>query len=60
MIEGMADRLIADARSAGSKLGAPTLFATGGCVQMLGLSSRFKIEPDLTLKGLVRYGQLNQ
>lgn len=60
MIEGMADRLLRDASSA-SRFSSPlTLFATGGCIQSLRLSSRFRIEPDLTLLGLLRYGTLTE
>ncbi len=54
MIEGMADRLLRDAG-----LESATLIATGGCTNLIKLSSRFRIEPDLTLIGLHRYGQLN-
>lgn len=54
LIEGMADRLLADARLADA-----TLIATGGCVRLIRLSERFRQEPDLTLLGLLRYGQLN-
>lgn len=54
LVEGLADRLIADAGFEGV-----TLFATGGCSRLLALSDRFRIEYDLTLIGLHRYGQLN-
>lgn len=54
MIEGMADRLLRDAG-----MEKATLIATGGCTNLIKLSSRFRIEPDLTLIGLHRYGQLN-
>lgn len=54
LIEGMADRLLADAG-----LENATLIATGGCVRLIRLSERFRQEPDLTLLGLFRYGQLN-
>jgi type III pantothenate kinase len=33
--------------------------ATGGCSRLIRLSERFRLEPDLTLLGLFRYGQLN-
>ena len=57
LIEGMTDRLLGatDPRFQGA-----TLFATGGCMNLLRLSSRFRIEPDLTLLGLIRYGQKTQ
>lgn len=60
LIEGMTDRLLRDWKKHmnASTLNAPTLFATGGCIQHLKLSSRFRIEPDLTLLGLMRYGLL--
>jgi type III pantothenate kinase len=54
LIEGMADRLLADAGWADA-----TLLATGGCSRLIRLSDRFRLEPDLTLLGLFRYGQLN-
>jgi type III pantothenate kinase len=54
LIEGMADRLLADSGLAGA-----TLIATGGCTRLIRLSPRFRLEPDLTLLGLHRYGQLN-
>ena len=54
LIEGMADRLLAD-----SGLADATLFVTGGCSRLIRLSDRFRLEPDLTLLGLFRYGQLN-
>jgi type III pantothenate kinase len=55
LIEGMTDRLL---RDAGAEFAGAQLFATGGCVQLLKLSSRFRVEPDLTLRGLLRYGEL--
>ena len=59
VIEGMADRLLADAaRLPGGKFKEPMLLATGGCARLLKLSDRFRIEPELTLTGLLRYGQL--
>jgi type III pantothenate kinase len=58
LIEGLTDRLIADARTQ-TRFESPTLIATGGCIHGLKLSSRFRWEPDLTLIGLLRYGQLN-
>ncbi len=54
LIEGMADRLLRDAGFAEA-----TLIATGGCTRLIRLSERFRMEPDLTLLGLYRYGQLN-
>jgi type III pantothenate kinase len=54
LIEGMADRLLRDAGFAEA-----SLIATGGCTRLIRLSGRFRIEPDLTLLGLFRYGQLN-
>lgn len=54
LIEGMADRLLRDAGFTN-----PTLIATGGCSKLIRLSDRFRMEPDLTLLGLFRYGQLN-
>ena len=54
LIEGLADRLLRDAGFAQA-----TLLATGGCLNLIELSGRFRREPDLTLLGLFRYGQLN-
>ena len=54
LIEGMTDRLLRDAGFAEA-----TLIATGGCTRLIRLSERFRIEPDLTLLGLFRYGQTN-
>jgi type III pantothenate kinase len=54
LIEGMADRLLRDAGFAQA-----TMIATGGCTRLIRLSERFRLEPDLTLLGLFRYGQLN-
>ncbi len=56
LIEGMADRLLRDAGPEFSS--RATLFATGGIINLLKLSPRFRIEADLTLMGLLRYGQL--
>ncbi|MBY0469576.1 type III pantothenate kinase [bacterium] len=53
LIEGMADRLLSE--QAGKNY---QLIATGGCIQLLKLSDRWRIEPDLTLKGLLAYGEL--
>jgi len=58
LIEGLTDRLLDDASRMGG-FDHPTLYATGGCMRMLKLSARFRVEPDLTLLGLLRYGQLN-
>lgn len=60
LIEGMTDRLLKDARETGVNTQDITLFATGGCISLLKLSSRFQVEPDLTLKGLLRYGELSE
>ena len=57
LIEGMVDRLTSDARGSGN-FEKPLLLATGGCINWLKLSDRFRIETDLTLEGLLRYGQL--
>ena len=54
LIEGMADRLLRDAGFSDA-----TLIATGGCTRLIRLSDRFRLEPDLTLLGLFRYGQFN-
>ena len=54
LIEGLADRLLRDSGLEGAKL-----IATGGCTRLITLSSRFDIQPDLTLRGLFRYGVLN-
>ena len=54
LIEGMADRLLHDAGFVDA-----TLIATGGCSRLIRLSERFRLEPDLTLLGLFRYGQSN-
>jgi type III pantothenate kinase len=54
LIEGMADRLLRDAG-----FEDVPLFATGGCMNLITLSQRFRREPDLTVLGLFRYGQLN-
>lgn len=54
LIEGLADRLLRDAG-----LEHARLIATGGCTRLITLSPRFDIQPDLTLLGLFRYGQLN-
>lgn len=57
LIEGMASRVLAEAGPAFE--GAPIL-ATGGCLNGLALGPRFRVEPNLTLLGLIRYGQLTQ
>ena len=57
LIEGMTDRLL---RDAGPRFASATLFATGGCINWVKLSARFRVEPDLTLLGLLRYGQLTE
>jgi type III pantothenate kinase len=60
LIEGLTDRLVRDAQSASSgHFENPTLIATGGCLRSLNLSSRFRLEKDLTLRGLLRYGELH-
>ena len=58
MIEGMTNRLLADAQWS-STFASPTLISTGGCMHSLKLSERYSLIPDLTLLGLMRYGQLN-
>lgn len=57
LIEGLTDRLLQDA---GAAFRHATLLSTGGCTRMLRLSGRFRFEPDLTLLGLFRYGQLTR
>jgi type III pantothenate kinase len=57
LIEGLADRLLQDA---GEAFRGTALLSTGGCTRLLRLSARFRFEPDLTLLGLFRYGQLTQ
>ncbi len=59
LIEGLTDRLVADAQALGH-FENPTYFATGGIVNLLKLSSRFRFDPGLTLSGLLRYGELTQ
>jgi len=60
LIEGLTDRLIRDAeKGSKARFESPTLLATGGCIHGIQLSDRFRWEPDLTLLGLLRYGQLN-
>ena len=59
MIEAMTDRLLVEARKLGN-FENPTFLATGGITQLVKLSSRFRHEPDLTLIGLHRYGELTQ
>jgi type III pantothenate kinase len=56
LIEGLVDRLLGDAPAEFSRA---TFLATGGCMALLRPSARFRIEPDLTLLGLLRYGELN-
>lgn len=56
LIEGMVDRLLAEAPA---EFQHATFFATGGCMSLLRPSARFRLEPDLTLLGLLRYGELN-
>jgi type III pantothenate kinase len=58
LIEGLCDRLVADAATRGH-FQSPKLIATGGIVNLLRLSRRFHVEPNLTLEGLMRYGQLS-
>ncbi len=59
LIEGLTDRLIAEATAQG-RFENPTFFATGGITNAIELSPRFKREPDLTLNGLLRYGELTE
>jgi type III pantothenate kinase len=59
LLEGLTDRMLTDAtRDHAGKFNDPTLIATGGCTRTLKLTKRFKLEPDLTLAGLLRYGEL--
>lgn len=61
LIEGMTDRLLADAGwTERAQRGEIRFLATGGIMQVLKLSSRFQVEADLTLMGLLRYGQLTR
>jgi type III pantothenate kinase len=57
LVEGMTDRLL---QEAGEAFQRATLFSTGGCTRLIRLSARFRFEPDLTLLGLFRYGQLTR
>jgi type III pantothenate kinase len=57
LIDGMSARL---AEEAGPAFAGATWFATGGCLRGLKLGPRFRVEPDLTLMGLLRYGQLTR
>ncbi|MBL7713940.1 MAG: type III pantothenate kinase [Bdellovibrionales bacterium] len=56
LIEGLSDRLISDA---GPGFKNATWIATGGIMNLLKLTPRFKIIPDLTLIGLKRYAEWN-
>jgi len=59
LLEGLTDRLLADAgRDHAGRFNSPTLIATGGCTRTLKLTERFRLDPDLTLAGLLRYGEL--
>ena len=59
LLEGLSDRILADAsREHPGRFQNPTLIATGGCMRGLKLSSRFVMEEDLTLAGLLKYGDL--
>lgn len=62
LMEGMTNSLIQEAQKKYPKTFSqpPTLFATGGCINLLKLSPRFRFEPDLTLIGLIEYGRLTQ
>lgn len=64
LIEAMTDRLLRDWKNDLSKKGLPfkepTLLVTGGCIHLLQLSDRFRIEPDLTLLGLIQYGLITE
>ena len=58
--DGGLDRLIADAQARGDHHFAnPRVLVTGGCSRMLKLPPRFECDPDLTLRGLIRYGELH-
>jgi type III pantothenate kinase len=60
LIEGLTDRLVTDLQKQEPEgFQNPTFIATGGCLRALTLSPRFKIEPDLTLQGLLRFGELH-
>lgn len=54
LIEGLAARLLRDSGLANARL-----IATGGCTRLITLDPKFDVQPDLTLLGLFRYGQLN-
>ena len=59
LLEGLTDRMIVDAkRDFPGKFENPILLATGGCIRALQLTSRFHQQNDLTLAGLLRYGEL--
>ncbi|MBI5139127.1 type III pantothenate kinase [Candidatus Nomurabacteria bacterium] len=61
MLEGMTNLLLEDWKKLSPhSFKIPTFFATGGCMHLLKLSEKFHIEPDLTLRGLCRYGILTQ
>jgi type III pantothenate kinase len=57
MIEGLADRLVKDS---GLPVNQMEYIATGGCLNFLSLSPRWRIMPDLTHYGLYVYGCLNE
>ncbi len=59
LIEGLTERLVQDAQAMGY-FENPTYLATGGIMNLLKLSPKFRFEPDLTLAGLIRYGELTQ
>jgi len=60
LITGLTDRLIADAQTKGDgRFDYPRVLLTGGCANLFRLPSRFEFDPDLTLRGLIRYGELH-
>ena len=59
LLEGLTDRILKDAhRDHPGLFVNPTLIATGGCMRGLKLSERFVMDDDLTLAGLLKYGEL--
>lgn len=59
LLEGLTDRMLRDAqRDATGTFENPTLIATGGCMRGLRLSERFNLDDDLTLAGLLKYGEM--
>jgi type III pantothenate kinase len=59
LLEGLTERMLKDARREHpGRFEQPTLIATGGCMRGLKLSDRFVMDDDLTLAGLLKYGEL--